>query len=152
MQLQTEDLLFKVKTVTHPLASDAKEHTRRKHLNSQKAESLATEIIERKMDENDFRQVKALDISDPLNVDSEMRTKMNAYDKNTESNEIICEAMYTSESGTNENVGSSDRSSVAAENFNLSNEIHGPESLPNYGESSHSTITDVNQRKRINIK
>ncbi|GBN43550.1 hypothetical protein AVEN_45344-1 [Araneus ventricosus] len=38
-------------------------------LNSQTPESLATESVKRKIDENDFRQVKTLDKSDPLNVE-----------------------------------------------------------------------------------
>ncbi|GBM15979.1 hypothetical protein AVEN_108578-1 [Araneus ventricosus] len=41
MQLKKEDLLFDVKTVPYSLVSDV-ENTRRKSLNSQTAESLAT--------------------------------------------------------------------------------------------------------------
>ncbi|GBO07144.1 hypothetical protein AVEN_77256-1 [Araneus ventricosus] len=47
MQLKKEDLLFDVKTVPYALVSDA-EDTRRKSLNSQTAENLATENIVRK--------------------------------------------------------------------------------------------------------
>ncbi|GBN06169.1 hypothetical protein AVEN_125797-1 [Araneus ventricosus] len=84
------------------------------------AESLATENIVRKIDENDLRQVKTLDKSDPLNVEedfsqsccceykscdsnslenhifnAEMRIKKDSEDKNDESD---CEAMDTSSS------------------------------------------------------
>ncbi|GBM12687.1 hypothetical protein AVEN_46169-1 [Araneus ventricosus] len=69
LQLQKEELLFKVKIVTHPLVVDGKEDTRRKNFNSQTAESLATENIERKIDENDFRHVKSHDKSGPFNVE-----------------------------------------------------------------------------------
>ncbi|GBM49679.1 hypothetical protein AVEN_262479-1 [Araneus ventricosus] len=68
MQLEKEILLFEVKTLPHSLVSDV-EDTRRKGLNTQMAESLATENIERKIDENDIRQVKTLNKSDPLNVE-----------------------------------------------------------------------------------
>ncbi|GBL81606.1 hypothetical protein AVEN_93403-1 [Araneus ventricosus] len=95
---------------------------------SQMAESLATKNIVRKIDENDFRQVKTLDKSDLLNVEedfshsccceykscdsstlenhifnAEMRIKKDSEDKNAESNESLCEAMDTSETLINEN-------------------------------------------------
>ncbi|GBM16790.1 hypothetical protein AVEN_9379-1 [Araneus ventricosus] len=122
------------------------------------AESLATENILRKIDENDFRQVKTLDKSDPLNVEDdfsqsccceykscdsstvrnhiftvEMRIKKDSEDKNAESNESKCVAMDTSETLIIENGVTNDKPDVAVDNFSLSDELHGPQSLLNYG-------------------
>ncbi|GBL87326.1 hypothetical protein AVEN_270574-1 [Araneus ventricosus] len=47
--------------------------------------------------------------------------------------------MDTSETGTNVNGANNDETNVAVDNFSLSDELHWPASLPNYGESSHST-------------
>ncbi|GBN23076.1 hypothetical protein AVEN_43469-1, partial [Araneus ventricosus] len=49
--------------------------------------------------------------------------------------------MDTSETISNEKGATKYEPNVAVDNFNLSDELHGPESLPNYGESSHSTLT-----------
>ncbi|GBM51242.1 hypothetical protein AVEN_73852-1 [Araneus ventricosus] len=121
LQLQKEDFFFEVKTVPHPLVSDVEEDTRRKSINSQMAESLATENIKRKIDKNDFRQVKTLDNSYPLNVEEDFSQSrccdykrcdsstlekhiFNAEmcikdpeNKNAENSESKCEAMDTSE-------------------------------------------------------
>ncbi|GBO03930.1 hypothetical protein AVEN_241651-1 [Araneus ventricosus] len=95
MQLKKEDLPSEVETEPHSVVSNV-EDTRRKSLNSQMAESFATENIGRKY-----------------------------------------EAMDTSEIISNENGETKDEPNVAVDNFSLSHELHGPESLPNYGESSH---------------
>ncbi|GBM21278.1 hypothetical protein AVEN_149865-1 [Araneus ventricosus] len=64
-----------------------------------------------------------------------MRAKMDTFDKNAESN------VDTSEILINENGATNDEPNIAVDNFSLSDELHGPESLPNYGESTHSTPT-----------
>ncbi|GBN12483.1 hypothetical protein AVEN_135989-1 [Araneus ventricosus] len=92
MQLKKEDLLFDVKIVPYSLVSDA-EDTRRKSLNSQMAENLPTENIERKYEA----------------------------------------MMDTSETISNENGAIKDEPNVDVDNFSLSDELHGPASLPNYG-------------------
>ncbi|GBM13647.1 hypothetical protein AVEN_229609-1 [Araneus ventricosus] len=81
-------------------------------------------------------------------LSAEVHTKKEPDDKNAESNESKCEAMDTLETLTNENVGTSDGSNVAADNFSLPNELHGPESLPNYCESSHSTTTKCESKEK----
>ncbi|GBM53690.1 hypothetical protein AVEN_233663-1 [Araneus ventricosus] len=95
---------------------------------NQTAESLATENIVRKIEENDSRQVKTLDKSDPFNEEgdfsqnccceykscdsttlenhifnAEMRIKKDSEDKNAEGNESKCKAMDTSETLENKN-------------------------------------------------
>ncbi|GBO04110.1 hypothetical protein AVEN_203799-1 [Araneus ventricosus] len=59
--------------------------------------------------------------------------------------------MDTSETISNEKGATKYEPNVAVDNFNLSDELHGPESLPNYGESSHSTLTRREQRARESL-
>ncbi|GBM00607.1 hypothetical protein AVEN_77403-1 [Araneus ventricosus] len=81
-----------------------------------------------------------------------MRRKKDSEDKNAESNENKCEAMDTSETLINENGVTNDKPNVAVDNFRLSDELHWPESLPNYGESSQSTPSKCeSKKKKLNI-
>ncbi|GBL76612.1 hypothetical protein AVEN_53331-1 [Araneus ventricosus] len=66
----------------------------------------------------------------------------------TENIERKYEAMDTSETIANENGATNDEPKVAVDNFNLSDELNGPESLPNYGKSSHSTPTKCESKKK----
>ncbi|GBN10292.1 hypothetical protein AVEN_54460-1 [Araneus ventricosus] len=52
----------------------------------------------------------------------------------TENIERKYEAMDTSEMISNESGATKDEPDVAVDNFSLSHKLHGPESLPNYGE------------------
>ncbi|GBO13636.1 hypothetical protein AVEN_270732-1 [Araneus ventricosus] len=69
-------------------------------------------------------------------------------EKNAEYSEGKYEVMDTSETITNENGATNDEPNVAVGNFSLSDELHGPESLPNYGDSSHSTPTKCESKRK----
>ncbi|GBM09985.1 hypothetical protein AVEN_210907-1 [Araneus ventricosus] len=58
------------------------------------------------------------------------------------------EAVDTSETITNENGATKDVPNVAVDNSRLSDKLHEPESLPNYGESSHSTPTNCKSKEK----
>ncbi|GBM38619.1 hypothetical protein AVEN_71508-1 [Araneus ventricosus] len=75
-----------------------------------------------------------------------MCMKKDSEDKKGENSEGKCEAMDASE--TLINGATIDEPNVTVENFSLSNELHGPESLPKYGESSHSTPTKCESNKK----
>ncbi|GBN85098.1 hypothetical protein AVEN_258296-1 [Araneus ventricosus] len=81
-----------------------------------------------------------------------IRIKKDPEDKNIENSDSKYEAMDTSKTLINENGTTNDEQNVADENFSLPNELHGPESLPNYGESSHSTPTKCESKKKAKYK
>ncbi|GBN45086.1 hypothetical protein AVEN_89502-1 [Araneus ventricosus] len=58
------------------------------------------------------------------------------------------EAVDTSETITNENGATKDEPNVAVDNSRLSDELLGSESLPKYGESSHSTPTKCKSKEK----
>ncbi|GBM80496.1 hypothetical protein AVEN_91782-1 [Araneus ventricosus] len=81
-----------------------------------------------------------------------MRIKRDSEDKNVENCENKCEAMDTSKNIINENGKNNDEANVAVEHFSLSDELHGPESLPIYGESSYSFPAKCESKKKAKYK
>ncbi|GBO32061.1 hypothetical protein AVEN_179079-1, partial [Araneus ventricosus] len=105
---------------------------------NQTAVNLDTENIKRKIDENDFRQVKTFDKSDPLHIEedfpqsrcreykscdsstledyifsADMRMNKDSEDKSAENSETKCEAMDATETFRNENGVTNDEPNVA---------------------------------------
>ncbi|GBO13430.1 hypothetical protein AVEN_9898-1 [Araneus ventricosus] len=81
-----------------------------------------------------------------------MLTRKNSEDKNAENSENKCEAIDTSNILINENGATNDEPNVAVEIFSLSDKLHGLQSLPNYGESSHSTLKECESKKTAKYK
>ncbi|GBN72344.1 hypothetical protein AVEN_270941-1 [Araneus ventricosus] len=149
MQFQREDLHFEVKTVIHSLVSDV-EDSRRKSLSRDRLMKMISDKLRlltnliHIMQKRNFLKVVAVNIKVVISVlwkivysNAEMRAKKDSEVKNAENSENKCEAMDTSETLINKNGATNGEPNVAVDKFSLSDELHGTESLPNYGVSLH---------------
>ncbi|GBO04159.1 hypothetical protein AVEN_184329-1 [Araneus ventricosus] len=120
-------------------------------------------LIEMRIEKEDMAELMQLKKEDLLfdvktvpyalvsDAEDTRRKSLNSQTAENLANENIVrkyEAMDTSETISNENGATRDEPNVEIENFNLSHELHGPASLPNYGESSHSTPTKCKSMKK----